>query len=115
MSVAGPHNCVLGGGNENWPWDIFNAQVGSGSQCLFEGNRLDGCAYECTEQDSDAFSICRAVRLAHPESITSCGAFYTCGQGGSAWVNRGNVIRNSTFTNIGAAAVYLDGALVLRH
>eukprot|EP01050_Picozoa_sp_SAG11_P050043 SAG11_NODE_27668_length_330_cov_0.900433_1_plen_91_part_01 len=18
----GPHNCILGGGNENWPWDI---------------------------------------------------------------------------------------------
>lgn len=32
---------------------------------------------------------------------------YTCGQGGSAWVNRGNSIRNSTFKNIGANAVYL--------
>ena len=61
--------------------------MGSGSQCTFEGNTLDMCAYECG---------------------SDCGAFYTCGQGGQAWVNRGNVLRNATFRNIGAHAVYLD-------
>ena len=66
----GPHNCMLGGGNEDWPWGLGNMEVGSGSQCVFEGNTLDTCAYECGD----------------------CGAFYTCGQGGSAWVNRGNVV-----------------------
>jgi hypothetical protein len=82
----GPHNCILGGGNENWPWDIYNTQVGSGSQCLFDSNTLDTCAYECTD----------------------CGAFYTCGEGGNAWVNRGNVVRNTTFLDSGATAIYLD-------
>ena len=75
----GPHNCMLGGGNEDWPWGLGNMEVGSGSQCVFQGNTLDTCAYECGD----------------------CGAFYTCGQGGSAWVNRGNVVRNATFRNIG--------------
>ena len=85
----GPHNCILGGGNENWPWGQFldTNEMGSGSQCIFEGNTLDTCAYECG---------------------SDCGAFYTCGQGGQAWVNRGNILRNATFRNIGAHAVYLD-------
>jgi hypothetical protein len=85
--VNGPHVCVLGGGNENWPWNVLHPEVGSGSQCTFEGNTLDTCAYECAPD---------------------CGAFYTCGQGGSAWVNRGNVLRNATFKNIGGIGVYLD-------
>lgn len=76
----GPHNCVLGGGNEDWPSGQGHPQPGDGSQNVFDGNSLDGCVYECGD----------------------CGAFYTCGQQGSAWTSRGNVLRNSTFTNIGS-------------
>jgi hypothetical protein len=91
-----PHVCVLGGGNEGTPWG-YNTNTaakfqGSGSQCTFDNNTLDTCAYECSD----------------------CGAFYSCGQMGGAFTNRGNVLKHSTFTNIGApgasasAAVYLD-------
>ena len=82
----GPHNCVLGGGNEDWPWGQGNPEAGDGSQCLFDGNILDTCVYECGD----------------------CGAFYSCGQQGTAWVNRGNTLRNGTFTNIGSWSIYLD-------
>jgi hypothetical protein len=77
---------MLGGGNEVWPWGQTGTVSGDGSQCLFEGNTLDTCVYECGD----------------------CGAFYTCGQQGTAWVNRGNVLRNGTFKNIGSWAIYLD-------
>ena len=43
----GPHNCVLGGGNEDWPWGQGHAKSGDGSQNLFSGNILDTCVYEC--------------------------------------------------------------------
>jgi hypothetical protein len=81
----GPHNCMLGGGNEGWPWGQ-GPETGYGSQCLFEGNTLDTCVYECGD----------------------CGAFYSCGQQGSAWINRGNILRNGVFKNIGSWSIYLD-------
>ena len=67
---TGPHNCFLGGGNE----------VGSagGVGNLFEYNTLDNCAFEASDT----------------------GAFYSCGQGATAFVNPGNVVRHSTFSNI---------------
>jgi hypothetical protein len=80
-----PHVCFLGGGNEGIPWGS-NVDSGSGSQCIFDGNTLDTCVYECGD----------------------CGAFYTCGQAGQAWVNRGNVLKNSRLTNVGSIGVYLD-------
>ena len=78
-------NCMLGGGNEGWPWGQ-TPQTGYGSQCLFEGNTLDTCVYECGD----------------------CGAFYSCGQQGTGWINRGNILRNGIFNNIGSWSVYLD-------
>jgi hypothetical protein len=81
----GPHNCMLGGGNEAWPWGQ-GPVTGDGSQCLFEANALDTCVYECGD----------------------CGAFYSCGQQGTGWINRGNVLRNGVFSNIGSWSVYLD-------
>jgi hypothetical protein len=57
----GPHNCMLGGGNEGWPWGQ-GPETGYGTQCLFEGNTLDTCVFECGD----------------------CGAFYSCGQQGTA-------------------------------
>jgi hypothetical protein len=41
----GPHNCILGGGNE-----------GPGANCLFEFNTLDKCSYESS--DTGAFYTC---------------------------------------------------------
>ena len=88
----GPHNCFLGGGNEAEP----NSTL-AGVDCVFEGNTLDFCAYEAGD----------------------AGAFYTCGQMGAAFVNRGNALVNNTFRNVrntvgtgvevaGVNAVYLD-------
>ena len=51
---------------------------GDGVQCLFEFNQFDRCAFESSDT----------------------GAFYTCGQQASCFVNRGNVLRHSTFTNV---------------
>lgn len=51
---------------------------GDGVRNLFEYNRFDRCGFESSDT----------------------GAFYTCGQEGSAFVNRGNVLRHSTFSNI---------------
>ena len=41
----GPHNCILGGGNEVWPWCQTGTVSGDGSQCVFDGNTLDTCVY----------------------------------------------------------------------
>jgi hypothetical protein len=68
----GPHNCFLGGGNE------ATLPAGVGVDCVFERNVLDGCAFEAADT----------------------GAFYVCGQQGSAYVNRNNSIHNNSFLNI---------------
>ena len=68
-----PHVCFLGGGNEGQPFGGDNVESGAGSQCVFDSNTLDSCVYECAD----------------------CGAFYTSGVDGMAWVNRGNVLTNS--------------------
>ena len=69
----GPHNCFLGGGNEADPSSTL-----AGVDCLFEGNSLEGCAFEAADT----------------------GAFYVCGQMGSAFINRNNTIRNNMFRDI---------------
>ena len=87
----GPHNCMLGGGNEGWPWGQTDTVAGDGSQCLFDGNTLDTCVYECGD----------------------CGAFYSCGQQGMAWVNRGNILRNGVFKNIGSWSMCVNHPLLI--
>ena len=67
----GPHACISGGGNDA-PTDVGG--VGN----LFEGNTLEDCGYETSD----------------------IGAFYTCGQQATAWVNPGNILRQNTFRNI---------------
>ena len=87
----GPHNCFLGGGNE------ADAPAVAGVDCVFDSNTLDTCAFEAADT----------------------GAFYVCGQAGSAYVNRNNTITGSSFTNIrntvgtgvqgpSVQAIYLD-------
>ena len=95
---ASPHVCFLGGGNEARSTGALGAAAALAAvDNVFEGNALDTCAFET----SDA------------------GAFYTSGQEGTAWVNRGNVLRNNTFVRVRNAegggvqpgnvhAVYLD-------
>jgi hypothetical protein len=77
----GPHNCFLGGGNEA----DANSTV-AGVDCVFDGNRLERCAYEAADT----------------------GAFYVCGQMGSAFVNRGNSIVNSVFKDVRNTGVCLS-------
>merc|ERR1712232_230476 len=69
-----------------------------GVLCRFEGNVLSDCVTEAVDS----------------------GAFYSCGQGGNAFINRGNVLSGNTFRNIlkkdgssvitqgSVQAVYLD-------
>ena len=60
----GPHNCVLGGGNEA---DADEGGVGN----VFEFNTFERCSFESSDT----------------------GAFYTCGQQATAFVNPGNELR----------------------
>ena len=89
-----PHNCISGGGNvgqgpSGEPWGDTgadapsNVEAGWGSECTLEGNWLDSCTLECGD----------------------CGAVYTCGQAGMAYVNRGNKLVRNTFSNIHSANV----------
>ena len=89
----GPHNCFLGGGNEDTPAGF----QGAGINCTFAGNLLDRCGFESAD----------------------AGAFYTCGQQATAFINRGNTITNNTFKNVrntvgtgvqtaSVQAIYLD-------
>lgn len=82
----GPHNGVLGGGNE-----------AGGVDCVFDGLTISHVASE----------------------VSDSGAFYTCGQSETGWVNPGIVIRNCHFEHIrnvvpihlgypSVQAIYLD-------
>ena len=67
-----PHVCFLGGGNE------ADSDSLAGVDCRFEDNEISNCTYEGRD----------------------AGAFYVCGQKASAFVNRGNVLRNNTFKHV---------------
>jgi len=92
-----PHTCVLGGGNEVKSYE-------GGVACIFEYNTFENCAYEASD----------------------VGAFYTCGQKGTAFANPGNELRHSIFRNIRntegsgvqgitVQAVYLDDQMSSWH
>lgn len=76
---------------------LGGGDFGDGVENVFESNSLADCTFETTDS----------------------GGFYTCGQGGFAFVNRGNVLRNNTFMRVrntagmgvqvaSSQAVYLD-------
>eukprot|EP01084_Bolivina_argentea_P162756 283192_1 len=67
----GPHNSILGGGNEAY------GNLG-GCNNVFEYNYIANTTFE----------------------VTDSGSFYTCGQNGQGWINRGNILRYNTFENI---------------
>lgn len=97
-----PHNGILGGGNEatcstNGSETTIVEQMCGGNDCIFESNVIEHTNYECDDS----------------------GSFYTCGQQGTAFINRGNVLRNNTFRRIrqedktflgypSVQAIYLD-------
>ena len=83
-----PHTCMTGGG----------------TNLTFEGNTLDTCCYESSDVSAAA-----ALATAHccvffrslKEATAQVGAFYVCGQGGTAfWGGRGGRVLNNTFKNI---------------
>jgi hypothetical protein len=112
-----PHNAFLGGGNEvkqvhpggatlpdlpngSSNWGTWPAVATANN--TFEYNLIDTCGYECDDT----------------------GAFYTCGQQATAFVNVGNKLRHNTFRNIrpagaegvagdnaNAQAIYLDDVM----
>ena len=57
---------------------LLNGSSQDGVDNLFEGNTLSVCTYETLD----------------------AGAFYSSGQLGTAFTNRGNVLRGNTFTGI---------------
>jgi len=94
----GPHNAILGGANEAVcdPATGYSGPCG-GSDNTFEYNEISDVAFECSDT----------------------GAFYSCGQQGTAWVTRGNVVRGNKFTRVrmteptslgyaSVQAIYLD-------
>lgn len=91
----GAHNCILGGGNE--VREMVPGHEVASVDNIFEYNTFDTCSFESSDT----------------------GAFYTCGQQATAWINLGNKLRHSTFKkvrNVGGGgvqsvqvqAVYLD-------
>jgi hypothetical protein len=55
------------------------------------------CSVECNVLLRwDTISLCG-------QQCGDCGAFYTCGQAGMAYVNRGNRLVRNTFSNIHSA------------
>ena len=93
---AGPHNCFLGGGNEAFTGASQSTTMAAVDNA-FRENILRNCAYEAADT----------------------GAFYVCGQQGTAFVNRNNTIsggsfidiRNTVGTGVQSAsvqAIYLD-------
>ena len=95
-----PHNGILGGGNEatcSTNETTVVEEMCGGNDCVFESNLIEHTNYECDDS----------------------GAFYTCGQRGTAFINRGNVLRNNTFRRVrqedttflgypSVQAIYLD-------
>ena len=81
--------------------------AGDGSDCLFEGNTLDTCVYECG--DCGAFcEPCTCLLCPRPyESVIDASGLRTdtCGQQQMAYVNRGNKLTHATFKNIRSNAV----------
>jgi hypothetical protein len=117
LILNSPHNCITGGGNDPPPFSNGTGAAipsGSGSECDFFNNTLDTCAYECQD------CVRPVLRRSCPQALLWLssiaikfltwrgslrglvqGAFYTCGQQGQAWVNRGNKLRSTVFRNIG--------------
>jgi hypothetical protein len=96
-----PHTAILGGGNEAecaaGQENTIEEKMCGGNDCVFESNTIEHTNYECDDS----------------------GSFYTCGQGGTAFVNRGNILRNTTFRRVrqedttflgypSVQAIYLD-------
>ena len=79
-----PHNAFLGGGNEatctsdNPSWEAGDDGICGGNDNIFERNLIESVCYETDDS----------------------GAFYSCGQQGTSYVQRGNIIRNNTFRNV---------------
>jgi hypothetical protein len=71
-----PHNAILGGGNEA-VCASDNAICG-GNDNIFEGNFIERVCYETDDS----------------------GAFYSCGQQGTSYTQRGNIIRNNKFLHV---------------
>ena len=72
----GPHNGILGGGNEIL--GIESTHPFGGCTNIFEYNYIGNTTFETSDS----------------------GSFYTCGQSNQGWNNRGNIIRHNTFENI---------------
>ncbi len=97
----GPHSCVLGGASESEMTELDHLRSVS---TTFINNTFRRCAFECSD----------------------CGAWYSCGQSGQAFVNPNNTIEGNHFIDITPApqlfgadagtgmsvhAVYLDDML----
>lgn len=99
IAWGGVNNTYRRNAVSNGPHNCFlgGGNEADGVDCLFENNSISDCAFESSDT----------------------GAFYSCGQQGTAFVNRGNVLRGNSFLRIrntvgtgvqppGVQALYLD-------
>ena len=77
-----PHSAIIGGGNEAECVpsfsDAMNDMPCGANDNVFRDNIVSDVGWETTD----------------------AGGFYSCGQGGTAWVNRGNALVNNTFRRV---------------
>ena len=81
-----PHACFVGGGDFE-----------DGVDNLFESNTLHVCAFE-TLDAGERPRLRRLLRPLIPAMLS--GGFYSSGQHGSAFTNRGNTLRGNSFSRI---------------
>ena len=96
-----PHYAMMGGANQatctsesGWgrpPYVPDDLGICGSDENLFEGNVIENAVYECDDS----------------------GSFNTCGQEGTAFTNRGNVLRGNRFRNIRMQPTNDDGSGVL--
>ena len=91
-----PHQAFLGGGNEAVCAAAPGEAAALGHMCggndnVFEFNHIE---HVCSETDDS-------------------GAFYSCGQGGTAYINRGNIVRGNVFEHVRMVdAIHLGNPVV---
>ena len=80
-----------------------------GNDCVFESNVSDlplfPCLFLCPFRFNltpfySCFLFTRQLIEHTNYECDDSGSFYTCGQQGTAFINRGNVLRNNTFRRV---------------
>jgi hypothetical protein len=93
-----PHQAVLGGGNEA-VCGICTRDHRDNLQCHYKNNGSEPGGMDAACGGNDNLWEGNHFLNLTWETADS-GAFYSCGQSGTGYTNRGNVVRNNVFENI---------------